>query len=219
MTTLDAVDTPEGRLELRHRGGDDFLITIAGRVLMTSLARRSELALGELGCRRAARLGAPRVLLGGLGMGYTLRAALDTLPAGARIEVVELNPVVEGWCRGPLAHLTGAALEDPRVALSLGDVAQALAARPPASLEAILLDLYEGPHFATQGARDPFYGDRALARARRSLTPGGTLAVWSEEPDRPFEARLDRAGFRWERTRPGHGGRRHAVYLAEAPPA
>ena len=104
--TLATVPTDEGPLELRQRGDDEFLIVIAGRVLMTSAARRSEEALATLGCAAIARTGAPRVLIGGLGMAYTLRAALDALPATAKVVVAELNPVVADWCRGPMAALT-----------------------------------------------------------------------------------------------------------------
>ena len=103
--TLDAADSPDGRLELRRRGESDFLITLAGRVLMNSAARRSEEALAREVCARMQRQQAPRVLVGGLGMGLTLRAVLDGLPGDARVAVAELNPVVVDWCRGPLAAI------------------------------------------------------------------------------------------------------------------
>ncbi|MBI3926080.1 MAG: spermidine synthase [Armatimonadetes bacterium] len=212
-TLLDSADTPDGPLELRQRDERDFMITIAGRVLMTSLANRSEIALGQLGCTPLAHKARPRVLIGGLGMGYTLRAALDALPPGARVTVVELNAVVEKWCRGPLAPLTEGALDDPRVLLVLDDISRFLSNAPGKLYDAILLDLYEGPNHSTQGSNDPHYGHTALALSRHALAPKGVLAIWAEETDTPFERRFRQAGFRVERLRVGRGGRRHAVYL------
>lgn len=211
---LDTVLTGEGPLELRRRNERDYMITVAGRILMSSHGNLSEVALGQLGVAPVARKKRPRVLVGGLGMGYTLRAALDALPASAEVTVVELNPAIERWCRGPIAHLSGHALDDPRVTLVMGDVAKHLATCPPGSYDAILLDLYEGPHHATQGSHDPFYGMGALELSDRALAKGGVLAVWSEETDQKFERRLRGAGFQVEVQRPGRGGRRHAVYLA-----
>jgi spermidine synthase len=209
--TLDVVTTPEGDLELRQRGGD-FLIAIGGRVLMTSAAHRSEEELARRAC--AAVAGRPRVrlLVGGLGMGYTLRAALDALPPTAELVVAELNPTVVTWCRGPLAPLTRDALADPRVTVRVADVA-AVIREAPARFDAIVLDLYEGPNAATQTASDPCYGEAALRACRAALRPGGVLAIWSEDPDRVFEERFARAGFRVSRHRGGRGGRAHVVYL------
>lgn len=218
--TLDTVDTPEGPLVLARRGEREFLITIDGRVLMNGVANRSELALANLACSEPAiaALPAPRVLVGGLGLGFTLRAALDVLPAGARVTVAELNDVVVRWCRGPVAVLTDNALEDPRVEVQVADVAKtiATAASKHTPYDAIILDLYEGPHEATQRANDPFYGATALRTTRAALRKGGIFAVWSEEPDKPFEKRLDKAGFRTDRRRAGKGGRRHVIYLARS---
>lgn len=218
---LDRVETDDGPLELRRRGADDFLITVRGRVLMNSHARRSEEALARLGLAPLAGRRAPRVVVGGLGMGCTLRETLDVLPADARVTVCELNPVVADWCRGPLASLCGDALADPRVDLVVGDVAEhvrTLAAQGGAArADAILLDLFEGPHAGTDAASDPFYGARALARTRSALAPEGVFAIWSEAPDAAFERRLARAGFGDVALhRPGRGGRRHAVYVARA---
>lgn len=213
-TVLDTADTPEGRLELRQRGPGDFLIVVGGRVLMSSTATHTERAVADLACRRLTGA-APRVLIGGLGMAFTLRAALDALPPGAAVTVVEMNPVVERWCRGPLAEMTGRPLDDPRTTLVLGDVAAVIAATPPAPpWDAIVLDLYEGPHAATQSREDPFYGPAALQRTRAALRPGGLFAVWSEDPDTAFEGRLGRAGFLAERVPPPPSGPRHVVYLA-----
>jgi spermidine synthase len=190
---------------------------------MNSAASRSEVVLAQAACAMIAGRRAPRVLVGGLGMGCTLRAALDALPADARVSVVELNATVLHWCRGPLAVLTDRAVEDPRVEVKIGDVAGVIAeaagsTAPP--FDAILLDLYEGPHPASQPRGHPHYGDHALARTHRALcsAPGreGVLAIWSEDPDAAFEARLCRAGFSVRRQRPGRGGRRHAIYLASA---
>jgi len=211
--TIAHVETAEGALELRQRGAQDFLITIAGRVLMTSQARRSEEALATLPLRDRAPAALRDVLVGGLGMGYTLRAALDVLPATARVTVVELNGDVAAWCRGPLAPLTGAAVDDARVTIVVGDVSHHLAHAARGTYDAILFDLYEGPHAATQSPDDPLYGPRALGRVRDALRPGGVFAVWSEEADSRFERRLADAGFRVEKHRAGRGGRAHTVYL------
>ncbi len=121
--TLDSIDTDEGLLDLRQRGETDFLITIHGRVLMNASANMSEIALAQLACVSLKTKKKPRVLIGGLGMGFTLKAALDTLSVDAQVEVAELNPVIVKWCRGPLAHLTGGAVDDPRVTVVIDDVA------------------------------------------------------------------------------------------------
>jgi spermidine synthase len=217
--TLDAADSLEGRLELRRRGEDEFVLTVGGRVLMSSLAHSTELAAAEVACRRVAGRPRPRVLIGGLGMGFTLRAALDALPRHARVTVAEIDPTLVRWCRGPLAPLTAGAVDDPRVRVEVADVARVIAGTPTSDGEpwdAIVLDLYEGPRAATQGADDPFYGRRALTATRAALAPNGLFAVWSEDADAAFEKRLAAAGFRVDRLRPGMGGPRHVVYLAEA---
>lgn len=215
--TIDRHVTPDGVLELRRRGERDFLIVIDGRVLMNSSANRSELALGEQACRIVASRQRPRVLIGGLGMGLTLRAALDVLPPAAEVVVAEVNPVVVTWCRGPLAGLTGGAVDDPRVAVLIGDVAAAIgrAAQPGAQrFDAVIIDLYEGPYARTHPRNDPFYGTAALYRTAAALSAGGVFGVWGEAPDSAFENRLAAARFSVERQRPGRGGMRHVVYLA-----
>jgi spermidine synthase len=225
--TIDRADTPEGPLELRRRGegetpGDmEYVITVGGRVLMNGGAHRTEDAVAEAACRPLAgrKSPAPRVLVGGLGMGYTLRAALDLLPRSARVWVAEIDPTIVRWCRGPLAPLTGDAAGDPRVTIEVADVATVLAraarspAPPEARFDAVILDLYEGPREAHGGRDDPLWGKAALETTRDALLKGGILAVWSEDPDAAFEKRLAAAGFRVERRKPGKGGPRHVVYV------
>jgi len=215
--TIDRVATADGVLELRRRGDNDFLIIINGRVLMNSSANRSEIALGESACQAVAARERSRVLIGGLGMGLTLRAALDSLPPAAQVVVAELNPVVVRWCRGPIGELTGSAVDDPRVTVVIDDVSSVIAkaSKPGAErFDAVIIDLYEGPGTATDAKNDPFYGSRALKVTASALSPGGVFAVWGENSDAAFEKRLTAAGFSVERQRPGRGGLRHVVYLA-----
>ena len=213
---LDRVETAgEGLLELRMRGKGDFLITIGPQVLMNSKAQRSEIALGKLGCQGLQQHPAPKVLVGGLGMAITLRAVLDQLPATAAVAVAELNPVVHSWCLGPLAELTDAATADPRVEVVIADVAELIRQSPTATFDAIILDLYRGPHPRTDPCNDPLYGSSAIERTRNILKPGGILAVWGENPDTAFEQRLAAAGFSVRVERPGKGGYRHAVWVAQ----
>lgn len=217
--TIDKAETPDGTLELRKRGERDFLILINNRVLMNSSASRSELTLGEEACTLVAARKNPRVLIGGLGMGLTLRAALDSLPSSAQVIVAELNPVVASWCRGPLAELTKNAASDPRVTIVIDDVAAVIARAAQTGsqrFDAIIIDLYEGPGSATDANHDPFYGSRALRTTAAALAPAGVLAVWGENSDAAFEKRLAAAGFAVERLRPGRGGLRHVVYVARA---
>ena len=209
--TLGSVATAEGTLELRQRGEKEFLLVIDGRVLMTSQERRSEERLATVALAQV-KAPAPRVLIGGLGMAYTLRAALDALPATARVQVAELSPAVAEWCRGPLAVLTNDAAGDPRVRVILGDVARVIRDVAPGSYDAILLDLYEGPHAASQRGDDPFYGPGGLARSHAALAPGGVLAVWSEDPDDSFLRRFRKAGFEVNLDRSG-SSRVHLVYV------
>lgn len=226
--TIDRAETPEGPLELRRRGEGEtaeYVITVGDRVLMNGAAHQTEDAVAEAACRpvidrrgrRSRRtLPAPRVLVGGLGMGYTLRAALDLLPRAARVLVAEIDPTIVRWCKGPLAPLTGNAAEDPRVTIEVADVAAVLAraARKEGErFDAVILDLYEGPREAHGGRDDPLWGRAALATTRDALLPGGILAVWSEDADAAFEKRLAAAGFAVERRKPGKGGPRHVVYV------
>src|SRR5512135_434405 len=170
--TIDRVETADGVLELRKRGDRDFMILINNRVLMNSSANRSEIVLGERACRKIATRPRPRVLIGGLGMGLTLKAALDTLPDPAQVVVSELNPAVVAWCRGPLAMLTNDAMRDPRVTIMIEDVAAVIARAAQsggAPFDAILLDLYEGPGPSRNALHDPFYGSRALKTTAAAL--------------------------------------------------
>jgi spermidine synthase len=216
---LDSINTAEGILELRQRDVRDFLITVGGLVLMNSMANRSEAVLGQLGCRHLAEHPGPRVLVGGLGMGFTLRAVLDSLPATARVVVAELNSVVVTWCRGPLAMLTDSAVNDPRVTIEVGDVADLIRryakAGPAEHFDAIVFDLYKGPHFHTDPVNDSLYGSWAIAHARTALRPGGVFAIWGESYDEGFVKRLLKAGFKVGNARPGRGGLRHVVFVAE----
>ncbi|RQW85185.1 MAG: spermidine synthase [Geobacter sp.] len=218
---IESVSTVDGTLELRQRGERDFLILIGNQVLMNSLANRSEVVLGQQGCSHLKGRSRARVLVGGLGMGCTLRGALDTLGADAQVVVAELNPVVPEWCRGPLAPLTESAVTDPRVTLEICDVSTLIrsAARSGGigCFDAIVLDLYRGPGAHTDRIKDPFYGSRAIESMRASLTPGGVLAVWGENYDEGYVQRLRAAGFTVTSKRPGRGGLRHVVFLARLP--
>jgi len=211
FTLIDSVETKDGLLALRQRR-DEWMVTIAGRVLMSSSLHRSEDAVAKLGVAPIADRRSPQVLIGGLGLGFTLRAALDALPKDARVVVAELNARVVDWCRGPVAPSIGRAVEDRRVRVEVADVMDVVGRLR--GLDAIIVDLYEGPRQLPPGVPDALYGSRAIEAIRESLAPDGVYAVWSEEPCPPFEARLRRAGFGVERVHAGRGGARHAVYVA-----
>jgi spermidine synthase len=221
--TIASIDTDEGVLELRQRDERDFLITVGGLVLMNSMANRSEVVLGQLGCQHLKNHAAPRVLVGGLGMGCTLRAVLDSLPLTADVIVAELNPIVLDWCRGPLAGLTDGATSDPRVRVEIGDVAELVrnTARKTGSekFDAIIFDLYKGPHYHTHKIKDPLYGSRAIDNVKAALKPGGVFSIWGENYDEGFDKRLCSAGFAVSHERPGRGGFRHVVFLAKLSPS
>jgi spermidine synthase len=199
-----------GELSLWRRGGE--LLVRAGTVdLMSSRAHGSEERLAELGC---AGLGeGASVLVGGLGMGFTLRAVLALLPPGARVLCAELVPAVVDWVRGPLGG--AALLDDPRVSVEIRDAADVIR-ESEARFDAILLDVDNGPAALTQAENRWLYGPAGLAGAARALRPGGRLAVWSAAPDPAFAERLSRAGFaaRVHGAR-AHGGRgaRHTVFV------
>jgi spermidine synthase len=216
--TLDEAVTSDGALALRQRGTRDFLLTIEGRVLMSSMLHRSEDALARLALERLTDRPHPRVLTAGLGLGFTLRALLDAVGRGAEIEVAELHEPIVRWCLGPLAAINGGAASDPRVRVRLGDVMRFVeeAARVPSRrYDAIVLDLMEGPSRGRARANARLYGPRALASVRAALRPGGIYAVWGEEPDPSFVEHLQRAGFDARKVVVGGGGPKHVVYVAQ----
>jgi spermidine synthase len=194
--------------------GDDFMIFAGSVELMASRMTGSEQALAALAIDAMAPRRAPRLLIGGLGMGFTLRAALERLPTDAAVTVAELVPQVAEWARGPLAALHGTSLNDPRVTLVIGDVAEAMARGP---WDSILLDVDNGPDALTHPANGALYSPAGLAAARAALAPGGCLALWSAHPSPAFEARLAAAGFAvtTHRPRAANGkGARHIVWIA-----
>jgi spermidine synthase len=204
-----------GDLVLARRG-EEWAVRAGGHVLMTSRAHGSEEALARLALAALDR--PPRtVLLGGLGLGFTLRSALDALPAEARVVVAELSPALVAWNRGPVAHLAGRPLDDPRVRLAGGDVAARIA-EARAAFDAILLDVDNGPAPLARPGNAGLYGGRGAAACAGALRGGGVLAVWSAGPDETYLARLERAGLRAEaRTVPARGGAaggpRHVIFL------
>lgn len=206
-------------MTLMRRDGE-VVILANGKPLMSSRMHGSEEALAQLACRRARTLEAPHVLVGGLGMGFTLRATLDVLPPDAVVVVSELVPEVAEWNRGPLGPLAGHPLKDRRVHLELGDVADTLRGSTH-RFDAILLDVDNGPTAFTAEENAGLYGDKGLAAARDALRPEGVLAVWSAWEDRKFERRLGYAGFTVEvegvRARLKKGGPRHTIFLGRLP--
>jgi spermidine synthase len=181
---------------------------------MSSRAHGSEDALAALGLERARRR--RTVLIGGLGLGYTLRAALDRVPPEARVVVAEVVPEVVVWNRGPVAHLAGRPLDDPRVQLRIGDVA-AVVAEARGAFDAVLLDVDNAPGSPVLRGNDRLYGDAGVKACARALAGGGVLAVWSAGPDDRYLARLERAGLDAQ-PRPvaplGGGPGRHVVFRA-----
>ena len=170
---------------------------LGGNELMNSRSPGSERALGRIACERLAGHPRPRVLIGGLGMGFTLAAALERLGPGARVIVAELVPAVLRWNRGRIAALAGSPLEDRRVTVFEGDVAELLR-KNRRTYDAVLLDIDNGPVSFTRRGNGWLYSSAGLAAARESLRPAGVLAVWSASPDRPFAKRLREAGFQVE---------------------
>lgn len=218
---IDTTTVPDGGGELRlMRRGEEFSIMSGAIELMNSRLSGSEKALATLACDRLADRPKAHVLIGGFGMGFTLRAALEALGPQARVTVGELVPAVIAWARGPMAHISGACLEDPRLTLREGDVA-ALIGAARASCDAILLDVDNGPEGLSRKANDRLYDIAGLAAARRALTPGGVLAVWSSAPSGAFTQRLRRAGFAVEelavRATGGKRGARHVIWIATSP--
>ncbi len=216
---IDTAAIPGGG-ELRlYRRGDDFIIAIGGNELMNSRMSGSEEALAVMSCDRLQNPGAAHLLIGGYGMGFTLRAALAALGPDAKVTVAELVPAIVDWARGPMAELAAGCLDDPRVDLAVGDVA-AVIAGATRRYDAILLDVDNGPDGLTHPANDRLYSPAGLATAKAALKPGGILAIWSAAPDARFTRRLSASGFRVEevgvRARSNGKGPRHVIWFARS---
>ena len=215
--TLDRAQAPDGSALTLVRHGGDYAIRADGTPLMGSRAHASEYALGARACAGLADTANAHVLIGGMGMGFTLRAALDALRPDAKVTVVELVSAVVRWNRGPLAHLAARPLDDPRVTVAEGDVADAIT-RAREACDAVLLDVDNGPVALTARGNARLYDAAGLRRAHRALRAKGTLAVWSAGDDARFTAKLAVAGFtvRTERVRArGTGGGWHILWLAQ----
>ena len=202
---------------IRHAG--DFIVMLDRNELMSSRMSGSEAALGAMTCARLSGRPAPRVLIGGYGMGFTLRAVLAAIGPDARVTVAELVPGVIDWARGPMAELTAGCLDDPRVDLRLADVGAVMGPeKTRAGFDAILLDVDNGPDGVTRPANDRLYTAAGLARARAALNPGGVLAIWSAGPDAAFAKRLASAGFAVDevrvRARANGKGPTHVIWFA-----
>ena len=197
------------------RHGDDFIIMLDRNELMSSRMNGSETALATMTLARLRSTASARLLIGGYGMGFTLRAALAALGPAARVTVAELVPGVLDWARGPMAAMTAGCLDDPRVDLVIEDVAGPIAA---GSFDAILLDVDNGPDGLTRPGNDRLYSARGLANARAALRPGGVLAIWSAAPDAAFAKRLAQAGFAVDeqrvRARENGKGPIHTIWFA-----
>jgi spermidine synthase len=192
---IDKTQVPGSEAELRlMRRGTEFSMKLGQNELMNSRLSGSEEALATLSCKRIEGVRRPHLLIGGLGMGFTLRAALTVLGEQARITVAELVPAVIAWAHGPMADLFGDSLHDPRVRLHEGDVAEMIRAQASA-FDAVLLDVDNGPEALIRKANDALYTAAGLNSIRRSLRPGGVLAVWSSGPDATFTKRLRAADF------------------------
>jgi spermidine synthase len=189
---IAVADVPGGPPLRLVRHGGDHIIMLERNELMSTRKSGSEKALATMTCERLGRRKAIRLLIGGYGMGFTLRAALAELAGDARVTVAELVPDILDWARGPMESLTDGCLDDPRVEIRVQDVAMAM---EPGAYDAILLDVDNGPDGLTREANDRLYSMSGLARARKALRPGGILAVWSAGPDAAFARRLSDAGF------------------------
>ena len=216
LEALGRTKTRDGQdLVLFHRHGT-FYYHIDGLELMSSLAHGSEDALARLAQEAVAGVADPRVLIGGLGMGFTLRAALDCFPPKAEIVVAEVFPQVVRWNRGPLAHLARRPLNDRRVRVIESDVVEVIGTEP---FDAILLDVDNGPEAFTLASNGRLYSVEGIRRTCQSLSPGGVVTYWSVVVEPVFERRLKRAGCRWHRemirARGAAGGPRHTIYVAQ----
>ncbi|ODT11767.1 MAG: hypothetical protein ABS35_41380 [Kaistia sp. SCN 65-12] len=215
---LDTAEIPDGGGELRlMRRGAEFSIMIGSNELMNSRLSGSEEALASLSAARIAGRAKPQILIGGLGMGFTLRAALEAFGPDASITVAELVPAVVAWARGPMSEVFGTCLDDPRTAIHVGDVG-ALIRSGRGRFDAILLDVDNGPDGLTRASNDSLYTLAGLGAAYAALRPGGVLAVWSSGPDAAFTQRLKKAGFdaTEERVKAHRGkrGAKHMIWIA-----
>ena len=207
-----------GGEELRlFRRGADFIIAVGRNELMSSRMSGSEVALATLTCTRLHGHAGQHMLIGGYGMGFTLRAALDRLDATARVTVAELVPDIIAWAKGPMSELAAGCLDDPRVTVFGGDVSDCIRDVERA-YDAILLDVDNGPDGLTRSANSWLYSFRGLAAAKAALKPKGILAIWSAYPDAAFTQRLTDSGFKVEkvnvRARANGKGARHVIWLA-----
>lgn len=214
---LDTAALPGGgELRLMRRGAE-FSIRLGQNELMNSRLSGSEQALATLAWDKIKDREQPHILIGGLGMGFTLRAALQVLPSEARITVAELVPAVVTWARGPLAEIFGGSLTDPRVTIREADVG-AFIRSGAGAYDAILLDVDNGPEGLSRQANDALYDLAGLRAAHAALRPGGALAVWSSAPDQDFRRRLRQAGFGVDEVRTrangARGGARHVIWTA-----
>jgi spermidine synthase len=215
---IDTTGVPGSDVELRlMQRGAEFSMKLGQNELMSSRLSGSEEALATLACRKLEAIEAPHLLIGGLGMGFTLRAALAVLGPKARITVAELVPAVIAWARGPMAEIFGDSLDDPRASILSADVIEVIAARPSA-FDAILLDVDNGPEGLIRKANDALYDLAGLTAIRRALRPGGVLAVWSSGPHPAFSKRLRAAGFDVNevavRATTRRSGARHLIWFA-----
>lgn len=218
-TFLDSTHAPGDGGELRlYQRGSEFSIRIDKHELMNSRHYGSEDALAELSCKRIVNRPHPRVLIGGLGMGFTLRAALNSLSRDSSVVIAELVPAVVIWNRGPLAELAGNPLKDPRVIVREADVGEVMREKQHA-YDAIMLDVDNGPEGLTRKSNDLLYGLPGLKIAYDALRPGGVLAVWSAGTNEAFVKRLRKTGFTVDevpvRSRGARGGARYTVWLAQ----
>jgi len=215
---LDTAKIPGDGSELRlKKRGAEFSIMLGTNELMNSRLSGSEEALARLSCLRIQGRQSPQILIGGLGMGFTLRAALAELGSDAQVTVAELLPAVVAWARGPMAEVFGDSLTDPRVRIFEGDVGRLIRSGRSA-YDAILLDVDNGPEGLTRKDNDSLYDLPGLSSARTALKPGGVLAVWSSAPNRAFTHRLSKVGFGVDevgaRANGRRGGARHTIWIA-----
>jgi spermidine synthase len=220
---IDTAPVPGAEVELRlMQRGAEFSMMLGSNELMNSRLSGSEEALATLACKRIEAVKRPHLLIGGLGMGFTLRAALVVLGAEARILVAELVPAVIAWARGPMADLFGDSLDDPRASILSADIVEVIQSQPSA-FDAILLDVDNGPEALIRKANDALYNPSGLKAMHRALRPGGVLAVWSSGPNGSFSRRLRDAGFDVNevgvRATTKRSGAHHVIWFATRPKA